>query len=707
LYRIHHRTNAHHRLDSSQVSNHDYQRIQQLTFVSSVPGELPPQPPGIFFGRGELVEKIVGFAGHLTSVALIGAGGIGKTSIALTVLHDSRIKQRFGNDRRFIRCDKITASLTNFLRRLSKVIGAGIENPDDLISLQHLLSSKEMFIVLDNAESILDPRGTDAEEIYAAVEELSRFSNICLCITSRITTIPPDCETLDIPTLSMESARDTFYRIYKNDEQSDLVGNILEQLDFHPLSITLLATVTHHNKWNVDRLTKEWERRRTGLLRTQHNKSLAATIELSLTSPMFQELGPDARDLLGVVAFFPQGVDENNLDWFFPTIPNRTDTFDAFCVHSLTYRSNGFITMLAPLRDYFYPKDPRSSPFLCTMKEHYFRRLSVEVYPGKPGFDEARWITSEDVNIEHLLSVFTSIDANSDEVWGACYNFMEHLSWHKPRLVALGPKIQGLPDNHPSKAKCLSRLAFLFFDVGNYVESKQLDIHTLKLQREQGNDLRVAEALRYISITNCELHLYKEGIQQAKEALGIYERLDDISGQARTLSALGWSLDGDGQVDAAEGAASRAISHFSNKGEQLSVCQCYRLLGDIYRRKGEREKAIGHFESALEIASPFNWHFELLWIHYSLAQLVCDEGGFDDAHTHIEHAKSHAVNDAYHLGRMVEQQAWFWYRQRKFEEAKSAVLHGAGVYERLGATQDLEECRDLLRRIDQAMERRV
>jgi tetratricopeptide (TPR) repeat protein len=647
-----------------------------------------------------LVEKIVGFAGHLTSIALIGAGGIGKTSIALTVLHDSRIKQRFGNDRRFIRCDKITASLTNFLRHLSKVIGAGIENPDDLISLQHLLSSKEMFIVLDNAESILDPRGTDAQEIYSAVEELSRSGNICLCITSRITIIPSECETLDIPTLSMESARGTFYRIYRKDERPELVSNILEQLDFHPLSITLLATVAHHNKWNVDRLTKEWEMRRTGLLRTQHHKSLAATIELSLTSPMFQELGPDARDLLGVVAFFPQGVNENNLDWLFPTIPNRTDTFDTFSVHSLTYQSNGFITMLAPLRDYFYPRDPRSSPLLCTTKEHYFHRLSIEVYPGKPGHDEAQWITSEDVNIEHLLGVFTSIDTNLDEVWDACYHFMEHLYWHKPRLVVLGPKIKGLPDDHPSKAKCLSQLALLFYDVGNYVESKQLYIHTIKLWREQGNDLRIAEALRDLSWTNHSLDLSKEGIQQAKEALGIYKRLDDIPGQARTWTALGYLLESNGQLDAAGRAASRVISHFSNKGEQLSVCQCYRLLSRIYHFKGEREKAIGHLESALEIASPFNWHSQLIWIHCSLAQLVYNEGRFDDAHAYIERAKSYAVNDVYRLFRVVEQQAWFWYGQRKFEEARSAVSDAAGVFERLGATQGLEYCRNLLRMVE-------
>ena len=552
-----------------------------------------------------MIEKIVGFAEALTPIALIGAGGIGKTSIALNILHDNRIKQRFGENRRFIRCDQFPASRLHFLSRLSKVVGAGVENPDDLTPLRRFLSSKEMIIVLDNAESILDPQGVDAQEIYAVVEELSRFNNLCLCITSRITTIPSDCETIDIPTLSMEAARDTFHRIYKNGERPDLVNNILEQLDFHPLSITLLATVGHHNKWNIDRLIKQWETRRTGLLRTQHNNSLATTIELSLTSPMFRELGLDARDLLGVIAFFPKGINENNLNWLFPTISDGSDIFDKFCVLSLTYRSDNFITMLAPLRDYLRPEDPASSPLLRATKECYLGRLSVEVSPGKPGYREARWIVSEDVNVEYLFDVFTSIDANSDKLWDACANFMERLYWHKRRLVVLGPKLEGLPDSHPSKPKCLLRLSRLFDSVGNLPEYNRLLTHALKIWRDRGDDFNVATTLRFLAYTSERLLLYKEGILQAKESLDIFERLNDVPGQAHALQQLAWLLRRDNQLDTAEEAATRSINLLPDT-EQFLVCQGHRALGDVCRSKGETEKAVDHFGTALGIASSFN-----------------------------------------------------------------------------------------------------
>ena len=670
---------------------------------SSVPGESPPPRPGACFGRGELIEGIIGFAENLTSIALIGAGGIGKTSVALVVLHHDRIKQRFGDNRRFIRCDQFPATLAHFLSRLSKVIGAGVENPESLDPLYPFLSSEEMFIVLDNAESILDPHGTDAQEIYSVVEELNQLETICLCITSRISTVPPDCEWLDIPTLSIGAARDAFYRIYKR-EQSNAINNILEQLDFHPLSITLLATVAHQNGWSTKRLTREWEQRRTEVLQTRHNKSLAAAVELSLASPLFQELGPDARALLGVVAFFPQGVVENNIDWFFPTIPNRTDILDKLCFLSVAYRSNGLITMLGPLRDYLRPNDPKSSPLLCATKERYFARLSVDLDPDGPGFEETRWITSEDVNVERLLDVFTTIDADSDGVWDACCYFMRHLRWHKPRPVVLGPKIEALPDDHPSKPQCLLELSRLFHSIGFLVESRRLLHHTLELCQERGDDHKVApQALRLLADTSRTLGLYKEGIVQANEALGIHERLGDTTGQARTLYQLALLLCGDKQLNAAEEAAFRAIDLLSDQGEEPLTCQCHRALGRIYHSKGEIEKAIHHFEVALEVASSLGWHTELFWIHSALAGLFSDESGFDDAQAHVERAKSHVVDDVYLMGRATQLQATLWYRQHRPEEARSEALRAADIYKKLGAAYDLEDCRKLLQWIERSV----
>ena len=676
--------------------------IQYLTFAFSIPGESPPPPPRVCFGRDELIEKIVGLAENFTPLALIGPGGIGKTSIALTILHHDRVKQRFGSNRRFIRCDQFPTSRTHFLSRLSKVIGAGVENPEELTPLRPFLSSREMILFLDNAESILDPRGLNAREVYAVAEELSQIGNICLCFTSRISTIPPDCKRLDIPTLSMDAACNTFYRIYDGNERSGPVNAILERLDFHPLSITLLATVAHHNRWDANRLTKEWERQRTDVLHTQHDNSLATTIELSLASPMFQDLGPDARGLLGVIAFFPQGVNENNLDWLFPTLSKSATILDNLCILSLTYRSSGFVTMLAPLRDYLRPKDPASSPFLCTIKDHYFSRLSVQVYPGQPGFEAARWIRSEDVNVEYLLDVFTSIDTNSVNVWDSCGYFMGHLYWHKRRLVVLGPKIEGLPSDHPSKPGCLFQLSRLFDSVGNHMEYKRLLVRALKLWRERGDDSQVAQALMFLSDANEQLGLYKEGIQQTREALEIRERLNDRVGKAQSLQNLAWTLRLDGQLDAAEEAALRAIDLLSGEDDQQAVCQCYRALGDICRSRGETGKAVNYYGTALEIASSFNLQGQMFWINHALAVLFFSENKFDDAHAHIERAKAHAINDPYQLGRATERQAVFWYEEGRFEEARSEALRAVEVYEEIGATKDITDCKTILRNIETA-----
>jgi tetratricopeptide (TPR) repeat protein len=665
---------------------------------------LPPPAPRDCFGRDELIEEVIGLAENLEPIALIGAGGIGKTSVALTVLHHKRIQERFGENRRFIRCDQFPASRSHFLSRLSEVLGADVENPKDLTPLRPLLSSKEMFIILDNAESILDPKETGAREIYSVVDELCQFKTMCLCITSRIMTVPPRCERPEIPTLSREAACDIFYGIHRKVGRSDVVNDLLKCLDFHALSIKLLATTASHNGWDHNRLTKEWGAQRAQVLQTDYNESLAATIQLSLSSPTFLSLGPNARDLLGVVAFFPQGVNEDNLDWLFPTISNRKTVFDKFCVLSLTHRSNGFITMLAPIRDYLGPQDPRSSPLLCTTGDHYLNRLSVDLDPDKPGFEEARWIVLEDVNIEHLLDAFTSTDQAKGDIWDSCSRFMEHIYWYKPRQIILGSKIEALPDDHLSKPKCLTWLSRLFEQLGNRVEQKRLLTHALELERQRGNDVEVAGALQFLSSANQLLGLYEEGIQQAREAFEIFERINDTKEQAESLFRLAQLLLYDNQLDAAKDATSRAIDLVLGRGHEHLVSRLHWTLGNIYRSRGEKEKAIHHFETAIGIASPPNWPGILFGSHLHLALLFRDELQFDNANTHIEKAKLHAVDNAHRLGCAMCLQAGIWRRQGRLEDAKSEALRALSIFEKLGAANDIRNSRDLLQDVERAME---
>ena len=195
----------------------------------------------------------------------------------------------------------------------------------------------------------------------------------------------------------------------------------------------------------------------------------------------------------------------------------------------------------------------------------------------------------------------------------------------------------------------------------------------------------------HLSNVHLKTALYEEGIHEAKEALEIFEQLGNTVGQAQCSMGLAWLFHHDKQLDAAEEAASRAISLLSGKDRQFDVCQCHRALGVIYGSKGEVEKAIHHFETALEIASSPNWLHELFWTQFSLALLFYNQSKLEDAHAHVEQAKSHAVEyrDTYLLARAMTLQAELWHKQHRFEEAKSEASRAVYAFEKLGAMQDL------------------
>ena len=92
------------------------------------------------------------------------------------------------------------------------------------------------------------------------------------------------------------------------------------------------------------------------------------------------------------------------------------------------------------------------------------------------------------------------------------------------------------------------------------MEQKRLLTHFSQLAREQENEFQVALTLVQLSSANLALGLHEEGTQQAKEALEFFERFGNTIGQAVCWDTLARLLHSEGQLDAAEKAASHIRS---------------------------------------------------------------------------------------------------------------------------------------------------
>ncbi|KAF9789158.1 kinase-like domain-containing protein [Thelephora terrestris] len=312
----------------------------------------PPSPssPTYFFGRDTIFEDLLSFAERSVSVTLYGAGGMGKTAIALKLLHHSRIINRFGARRYFMRCGDLEDSLESFLGRLSETLGVPLAM--DVAQLRSNVEASPCVLVLDGMDSIIDPRAHGAAEIAKAIEELGQCPKVCLLATSRMDAKVPDFRRMEVSTFPEEAARDTFHS-HCSLERSPAVYNILAELDFHPLSIVLLANAVSENRWDESALLKAWVGRKTCILMASGYGSLETYIESALRTSTIQALGTAARETLEAISNHPDGVQEFQLSKIYPEKDRMGDAVNALCKFSLMYRQDGFVKMHSPFRLYF------------------------------------------------------------------------------------------------------------------------------------------------------------------------------------------------------------------------------------------------------------------------------------------------------------------------------------------------------------------
>ncbi|KAG1724117.1 P-loop containing nucleoside triphosphate hydrolase protein [Suillus occidentalis] len=397
----------------------------------------PPSRPAMFYGRDALVAELTRLVVNDEHIALIGPGGMGKSSLAKAILHEPLILEKFADRRFFVTYDVLvpsTITLETFMTRFAGALGIKLAGADPVRQISAFLrSAASALVVLDNAETFEEASALSVlEEVPPAIAEIAGIPGVILILTSRCRRIAPNVlwTTKVIPPLDLSSTQTVFFQIYRLASRSDAgeeIKDLLKALDFHPLSINLLANTAQQNDWSPVTLLKRWNNRHSAVLDPGKGKSQSwsDTMQLSLSSPSIQDLGEDGRRALAIIAFLPQGLNDEMAGDLLPSLSQVVFICDALCMQSLVYRQDGFIKMLAPIRRYVQDSlPPPDSTCVREIRAFYYRTVNC---CSEKGDHHATIIISDHLNIEHVVASdlqVARIPNTMEEIYDVCPQFL-------------------------------------------------------------------------------------------------------------------------------------------------------------------------------------------------------------------------------------------------------------------------------------------
>jgi predicted ATPase len=622
------------------------------------PGNLPV-PLTSFVGREEETAEAVRLLGRARLLTLTGAGGSGKTRLALQVA--GRLQPGYRDGAFFADLSSVTDPAL-----VPSVLARAVGMPEApgrslLAALGDHLRDRELLLVADNFEQVA-AAGAVVEELLGAAPGIRVLatSRVALAVVGEQELVVPPLELPDLRRLPdldalghteavrlfvgrAQAVRPAFRLTGDN---APAVAEICARLDGLPLAIELAATRV--KVLTPAQILPRLERRLsllTGGARTlpDRQRTLRGAIAWS------HDLLADAeRRLFARLSVFAGGWTLESAEAVGDPDGLGLDVLDglASLVDQSLVLGTGPATgqarfsMLETIREFGQERLAATGDLEPVRRRHaeHFLELAVTAEPHLTGTDQGEWLDRCELEQANLrLALRWAADAGqadrAQEAAAALWRFWQqrgHLAEGRLRLE----EVLALPAGRgptPARAKALAGAGGIAWWQEDIAAARRFYDEALAVERHLGDPAGVADALYNQAFVVAAGGDFEGAFGLYEESLELFRRAGDEAGVARADWMLALRDLVGGRWDTPVAKAEEAVASWRRTGDRFRLGDGLVWLAVVEARAGRPASARSALEEARELAAEADSPMGMLSVLIGLSYVARWEGRHQDA----------------------------------------------------------------------------